>query len=101
MTKHIQKTFVFIEHKYTEDYLKREWVPTLWCFKAEDTDERIFVCETESEFEMPEGFDPLSHQIAALERAKAEALSQYQARVSELNSRLAKLQAITYDQETA
>jgi hypothetical protein len=101
MSKHTQKTYVFLEYKYSADYLKQEWVPRLWCFKADDTDARVFVCESTSEFEMPDGFDPVSRQIAALESAKAEALTQYQSRVGELNNRLAKLQAITYESETA
>lgn len=101
MSNHTQKTYVYLEEKYLPDYSGKEWVPTLWCFKADATDERVFVCETLTEFEMPEGFDPISHQIAALEGAKVEALRKYQAQVAELNNRLAKLQAITFEPEAA
>jgi hypothetical protein len=96
MSTHTQITYVFFEHKYSDDYSKREWKPTLWCFKAEDNDERVFVCETTSTFEMPEGFDPTAKQLAALEGAKAEALRQYTNRVAELNDRIGKLQAIEF-----
>lgn len=101
MSKHTQKTFVYLEEVYLPDYSGKEWAPKLWCFKADDTDERVFVCETTTEFEMPDGFDPVAKQIAALEAAKGEALRQYQSRVAELNTRLANLQAITYEPEEA
>jgi len=98
MSKHTQKMYVFLEKRWNDDYSVEFWAPALWSFKIEDTDKRVFVCETTSEFEMPDGFDPIQKQLAALEAAKSEALRQYQERVAELNTRISKLQAITYEE---
>ena len=51
--------------------------------------------------DIPENFNPIPQQVAALERQKAEALQKYQTTVAEINERLSKLQAITCDEVPA
>jgi hypothetical protein len=47
-------------------------------------------------FEVPAGFDPRSHQIAALETKRAELRAQFAAACTEIERQISKLQAIEH-----
>lgn len=79
------------------DY-EQKWYPRWKSYKASDTATSIFVKEMALEFEVPHDFNPLPQQVAALEAEKAEALAAYQKTVAEVNERLSKLQALTFDE---
>lgn len=61
----------------------------------------LCVGETTFEYEPPADFNPVATEVAALEKRKAAALRAYQQTVSEINERLSKLQAITFEPEAA
>lgn len=78
------------------DYSKeQEWSPEAWGFKPNDSDERIYVGPRQITVEIPDDFNPVPQQVAALEKEKAEALEKYQQAVAQINERLSKLLAIT------
>jgi len=80
------------------DYCKpKVWVPELWGFKPSDDESRIYVGSQEVTIEVPDDFNPIPQQVAALEKKKREALDAYQATVAEINERLSKLLAITHE----
>ena len=85
--------FVFMEHgKWSAKAgYQSGWTPVLWSCRVADTDARVFVSEQEFEVEVPEDFNPVPAQVAALEAQKLEALQKYQQAVAELNERLSKL----------
>lgn len=58
----------------------------------------LCVGPAEFEYEPPADFNPVAVEIAALEKRKAEALRVYSEMVTQLNDRISKLQAITYDE---
>lgn len=61
----------------------------------------LCVGKAELEYEPPADFNPVATEVAALEKRKAEALRAYTETVKQLNDRISKLQAITYDVEAA
>lgn len=101
MSKQTAKAYLFMEYGYdfSSSSMEKAWRPCFWRFKAPDTDELVFVRELSIEVEIPDDFDPTAQQLAALERAKGEALQKYQQTVAILNERISKLQAITYTPE--
>ena len=86
---------LFMSHEYKSDYSGREWVPDLWSVKVDEDERRVYVGPQEVTIEVPDDFNPVPRQVAALEAAKAEALAAYQRTVAELNERLSKLLALT------
>ena len=80
------------------DYSKeKSWEPDIWSVRVDDNDERIYVGPRQIEIDVPDDFNPIPQQVAALEREKAEALAKYQASVAQINERLSKLLAITHE----
>ena len=88
------KTTVHIHHQ------KYEWEDEgqylVYSCKLDDTYYRAYVCEQKIEIEVPDDFDPRARQIAALEAEKKRVMASYQKRVTEINDRISKLQALEY-----
>lgn len=91
-----RKGFVFMVYDYTADYRDKAWQPDWRPYKPEDTEECIFIGEQELAIEVPDNFDPRPIQVAALEAQKRDLQAKFAAAVTELNTRISKLQAITY-----
>jgi hypothetical protein len=90
------KVHLFMAYEYTADYFGKEWRPDFWNCKVDENEERIYISEQTVEVEIPDNFDPVPKQVAALEKAKLKALAEYTKTVAEINERLSKLQAIEY-----
>jgi GH35 family endo-1,4-beta-xylanase len=79
-------------------YSKCSWEETheylVFSHKMNDTDYRSHICEREIEIEVPDDFDPRAQQIAALEAEKKKVMAEYQKTVTDITSRISKLQAI-------
>lgn len=95
---------LFMELDYAQDgdgrpnyYADKVWTPTIWKCRVSDEDGRVYVGEQSVTVEVPDAFNPVPGQVAALEREKAEALRKYQASVAQINERLSKLLAITHE----
>lgn len=90
-----------VKHTIHIHYSKYEWETKpeylLYSHKFEDTDYRIHIGSQEVEIEIPDSFDPRSKQIEALEKEKKAVMAKYQKTVAEINTRISKLQAITYE----
>jgi hypothetical protein len=97
VSKHKCKAFVFMAYEYKPDYSDKEWVPQVWHCRVDDSDERVFISEQVLEIDIPDDFDPIPKQVAAIEEAKRQALETYQRSVAELNERLSKLLALTHE----
>jgi hypothetical protein len=72
------------------------WEPEAWSFRPTDDEHLVFVGEQTVEVQVPDNFDPVPQQTAALEAQKQEALDDYMAKVSLINERLSKLQALEF-----
>ena len=68
--------------------------------RMDDFSGYIPVCPHTLTFELPAEFDPRPQQIKELEKHRDEMTAKYQAMVTEINSRISKLQAITYESGT-
>lgn len=101
----MQKTvnaFVFMELAHPTDengnplwLLPKVWAPTVWKCRVDDVDHRIFIGKQSVEVEVPDDFNPIPSQVAALEAEKVAALEAYQVSVARINERLSKLLAIS------
>ena len=82
-------------------YCKYDWEDKgkyeVLSFKVEDDAYRTHVSEQEIEIEVQEDYDPRAQQIAALEKQKQKVMADYQNTVTEINTRISKLQAITFE----
>ena len=76
-------------------YAEKVWTPTIWKGRVSDEYDRIYVGTRQIEIEVPDDFNPIPLQVAALELEKAEVLEAYQRSVASINERLSKLLAIT------
>lgn len=98
MSKHIKQKGFIVWRKYSYEpaanYVFLDYKPT-------DGLETVVVMPYTLEFDLPASFDPTGAQVASLEALKVEALEKYQETVARINQELSKLQAITYEQETA
>lgn len=70
------------------------WGPEVWPCKVDENDERVYIGEQTITIDIPDDFDPVPGQVAALRQKQAEALEKYQRTVAEINERLQKLLAI-------
>lgn len=95
MSKQKMDVWVFMEEGYTADWSRKEWHPHAWGIKVSEEQTRIFLCQIEVEVDVPDDFNPVPHQVRALELEKAAALEEYQNKVAEINDRLSRLLAIT------
>ena len=57
----------------------------------------VMVGPASFEYELPNGWNPVTAEVAGLEAKKAAALDAYQKSVAAINDRLSKLQALTND----
>ena len=90
------KQYVFMCNQWSADTRQKEWVPEVWAFKAAECEYRVFISEQVVEIEIPDNWDPVPGQVAALEEEKRTALAEYQKRVEQINHQLSKLQAIEH-----
>lgn len=93
--------YVFMELGYAKcadgstDYSREEWRPAVWPLRVDDQDNRVFISEQQVTVEVPDDFNPVPAQVAALEAQKAAALAEYQKAVAQINDRLSKLLALS------
>lgn len=82
------------EYTGEERFTLLPWDMRTW--PAKEQSGRIFVKEIETVFEAPEDFDPVSKQIDALKAEKAQAMADFQARVTEIDRQIQSLLAIEH-----
>ena len=88
------KTTIYVYYqKYDWD---NEGTYQVYSFKASDDDTRTFVCEQKIEIEVPDNYDPTAQKIAALEKQKVKAMSDFNETVMKINTQISKLQALEY-----
>lgn len=104
MAKQTVTAHVFMELDYARNEngginyrAEKVWHPVLWCAKVDDNDERVFIGEQSFAVDVPDNFNPVPAQVAALEEEKRAALAAYQKTVAQINERLSKLLAITHE----
>lgn len=69
----------------------------LFSCKLDDSEHRTYVGEQEVEVDVPDNYDPRTQQIEALEKYKRKVMADFQKSIDEINERISKLQAITYE----
>ena len=94
--KHEIKQYVFMSYEWSGDYSGKVWRPGIWRFKPDDNIERVFISERMFTVEIPDDFDPVLRQVAALEQQKRDALDAYTRKVAEISEQLSKLQALEF-----
>jgi LmbE family N-acetylglucosaminyl deacetylase len=70
---------------------------TVYSCKLGDTESQTYVGEQEIEIDVPDDYDPRAQKIAALEAHKLKVMADYQKTVTEINTRISKLQAIEFE----
>lgn len=91
-TAYVHMTYAF---DYASGIYEKAWHPKVRSYKYED-EENVFINQQEITVEIPDDFDPVPSQVAALEKQKLEALANYQQAVAEINDRLSKIQALEF-----
>jgi hypothetical protein len=64
--------------------------------KLMDTDHQTYVGSKEMEIEIPDDYDPTAQKIAALQKEKEQAQTEFAQKVAQINERISKLQALEY-----
>ena len=100
MMKKAMNVFVFMALDYDmtnpEPYSHpKVWAPQAWYCKVDDNAGRAFVSEQVFMADLPDDFNPVPGQVAALEEEKRKALDLYQRTLADINDKLSKLLAIT------
>ena len=70
------------------------WTPTVYSFRMDETDERVFVSEQTVTVAVPDDFNPVPAQVAALKAEEAKALEKYLQTRDFIKARLDKLLAL-------
>lgn len=94
--KHEIKIYVHMAEQWLPDYSAKKWAPEVWKYQMTENSERTFIAEQTITVDIPDDFDPVPKQVAALEEEKRWAMAQYQQKVADISERLSKLQAIKY-----
>jgi hypothetical protein len=97
MSKQTASCFLFMSHDYDLDSNEFAWKPSIWPCKLDDSEDRVFIRAIDVVVDVPDDFDPTARQIAALEREREAIKTEFARRVNDINGRIAKLQAITYE----
>jgi hypothetical protein len=103
MAKQTVVAHVFMEHDHPtkedgqRDWSRTIWAPTIWKCRVDDEDDCIYIGAQTVTVEVPDNFNPVPAQVAALEAEKSKALAAYQKTVADINERLSKLLAITHE----
>lgn len=94
---------VFVSMSYDYNWstggMEKAWYPRFWHAKCADSPTSIHLYSFPVSINL-QGFDPVPGQVAALNKAKLDALAEYQKTVADLNEQLSKLLAITNDPST-
>jgi len=93
------KLFLYLSNDFPEVYVSGEpyeqsFRPHIKTYFSENNVDLIFIREMEIEVETDPDFDPVPHQVSALEAQKLKVLSLYQKSVAEINDQLHKLQSL-------
>lgn len=95
MSKHTITAFVMYE---------KPWVDGQEAFKVYPFDmsgaDRVLIGQQQVEIEVPDNFNPVPGQIAALEKLKADVRAKAARELMTLDERISKLQAIEYEPAT-
>lgn len=99
------KVFVFMAYGLDTSLpewwtLPQSWSPQAWHCKVLDNAERVFIKEQTFMVEIPDDFNPVPNQVAALEKEKSEAMDLYQRTVAQIDDKLSQLLALTNEVQT-
>jgi hypothetical protein len=99
MTTQTRRGHLFMEFESDWGFGDHEekWRPIWREYKADENDKCIYIGEHTLVAEVPDDFDPRPQQIAALEARRQEITAKFQAAITEINARISKLQAITFE----
>ena len=88
------KTTVHIHYiKYS---FETEGEYQVFCCELDNAEHRVYIGAQEIELEVPDNFDPRPAQIAALMEEQTKAAAAYQKTVTDIQRRIAELQAIEF-----
>jgi hypothetical protein len=96
--QHTAPIYVYMEFGYdfnAAGNYEKAWRPEVKGYKTTDNTELVYIGQQNVTVEVPDDFNPVPAQVAALEREKLAALEAYQKSVADINERLSKLLAIT------
>lgn len=79
-----------------KDYMSGEFCASD-SFPSKNSTDAILLASKHVSLTVPEDFDPVPKQVAALQAKKAEITAQFSLAVAELNRQLSELQAIEYE----
>lgn len=100
--KHTAPIYVYMEFGYDWSDAgshEKAWRPSVKGYKTTDKSELVYIGQQSVTVEVPDDFNPVPAQVAALEKEKLAALAAYQKKVADINERLSKLLAITNEVE--
>lgn len=83
---------------WADDYSsqREEWRPDVWTYKfSEDQPDRIYVRDITLTVDVPDDFDPVPRQVAALQAKREEIIAKFSAELKANADKLQKLLAIT------
>jgi len=89
------KTIVHIHYNQYSWENKGDY--TVYSCKLDDTEHRTYVGAQEIEIDVPDDYDPRAQKIAALEAHKQKVMADFQKTMTEINTRISKLQAIEFE----
>ena len=97
MSKHTVKGFVH--------YSKEDWNEAasyeIYPFHMTSMESRVLVCEQTFEVEIPDDFNPIPQQVAALEEQKRQERLRLAQRLAVLDEKISKLTCIEHTAEAA
>ena len=80
----------YVDYPWDDDKFK------LFSCKMDGDDTHLYICSQEVEIEVPDNYDPRPAQIAELLKKQTKAAADYQNTVTEIQRRIAELQAIEF-----
>jgi hypothetical protein len=69
-----------------------------WTWEDMTSSGYVLVGPCSFECEIPDDFNPVPGQVAALEKEKAKVRHEFNQRIAQLNEQIGKLQALTFDE---
>lgn len=91
MTKQQVTGHCYMEKSWATD----KWVPTVYSYKLDESERRVYFGMQTIAIDVPDNFDPVPAQVAALQAEKAALVEKHGNELASINERLSKLLSIT------
>lgn len=97
--KHQATVHIYMKHWWNTDFSQKEWQPQIYGNDQMADSTTVYIGSQIVTIEVPDDFDPVPSQVAALNAEKAALVAEHAKKLADVNELLQNLLAITNEVE--